>query len=161
MNQTPEHKTLLNIEVETTTHRDGCIFSLTRMNGEVLSRQVADIRDAQVRAALNGMGWIEPGGQSARPAADGVSDAEIDRIVWEYTRLNPNQAADSGLMLCIRNAVRAILALRPAQQAVPMTEEQIVAIAATDCAIPGSYVYSLVRAVEAHHGITAQAKGGQ
>lgn len=56
----------------------------------------------------------------AQPAA-AVSDEEINRIVWEHTRLNPNQAADSGLMLCIRNAVRAILALRP--QEVPMTDE--------------------------------------
>lgn len=56
----------------------------------------------------------------AQPAA--VSDATINRVVYEHTKLNPNQADDLDLLLGIRKAVRAILALRP--QAVPMTEEQ-------------------------------------
>ena len=56
---------------------------------------------------------------SAQPAE--VSDEEINRIVYEHTKLNPNQADDVELLTYIRNAVRAILALRP--QAVPMTEQ--------------------------------------
>lgn len=39
--------------------------------------------------------------------------AEIDRIVYEHTKLNPNQADDQTLLAGIRSAVSAILALRP------------------------------------------------
>lgn len=39
--------------------------------------------------------------------------AEIERIVYEHTKLNPNQADDVELLTYIRKAVRAILALRP------------------------------------------------
>lgn len=35
----------------------------------------------------------------------------------------------------------------------PLTDEQITEIAATPAAIPGSYVHSFARAIEAAHGI--------
>ena len=41
----------------------------------------------------------------------------------------------------------------PPAQRKPLTDEQITEIAATPAAIPGSYVHSFARAIEAAHGI--------
>lgn len=35
----------------------------------------------------------------------------------------------------------------------PMADDQIVEIAQTPAAVPGSYIHAVIRAVEAHHGI--------
>lgn len=51
----------------------------------------------------------------AQPAA-AVSDATINRVVYEHTKLNPNQADDRDLLLGFRKAVRALLTQRPAAQ---------------------------------------------
>ena len=85
-----------------------------------------------------------------------LSDEQID-IVFEkmigYVLL-PKDA---------RKAARAILALRP--QAVPMTPDHIWAndgIMSANGIIGFKFdaVIRIVRAVEAHHGITAKAEGG-
>lgn len=39
------------------------------------------------------------------------------------------------------------------QQRKPLTDEQIAEIAATPCAVAGSYVHTFARAIEAAHGI--------
>lgn len=88
-----------------------------------------------------------------------LRSAEIDRIVYERTKLNPNQADDVELLTYIRKAVRAILALRP--QAVPMTDEQRQRVFAaaehrTLAFDNVSWRDAIVDEVEAHHRITAQ-----
>ena len=96
----------------------------------------------------------------AQPAE--VSDATINRLVYEHTKLNPNQADDLDLLLGFRKAVRAILALRP--QAVPMTREQRKAVVEAaevlmkaDINLP--WRDAIITATEAHHRINAPAGG--
>ena len=94
----------------------------------------------------------------AQPAE--VSDATINRLVYEHTKLNPNQAADLDLLLGFRKAVRAILALRP--RAVPMTDERLAEVLTTAYGSPEWTMDDVraARAVEAAAlGITAPAGG--
>ena len=46
---------------------------------------------------------------------------------------------------------------REREQRKPLTDEEITQIAATPAAIPGSYVFSFARAIEAAHGIKGDA----
>ena len=108
--------------------------------------------------------------QSAQPAA-AASDEEIRRLgrhgAWRY-KYSSDPAHSSTYKFndaCLLQFARAILALRPqsAQQAVPMTEEQIVAaLKACDREDPSKEGWiwrtriKWARAIEAHHGITAQ-----
>lgn len=96
-----------------------------------------------------------PGGdfaalQSAQPAAV-VSDAEIDRICYLATEIRFAKTDDAAQ--AVIDKIRAILAQRP--QAVPLTDEQVDRIWN---ALPmgNGFWLSFARAVEAHHGITAQ-----
>lgn len=80
----------LNIDVTTTITRDGRIGMVTSLGGEVLSRQVADTQDAQVRMSLKKLGWIEPG-RSVTPTIDaarlmgakGGPTIEEERLAFE------------------------------------------------------------------------------
>lgn len=87
--------------------------------------------------------------------------AEIDRIVYEHTKLNPNQADDQTLLAGIRSAVSAILALRP--QAVPMNQDEVIAAIKSANISSSTTFWSIfeagIRAAEAHQGITAPAGG--
>lgn len=97
-----------------------------------------------------------------------VSDAEIDVHLDAILRASGSALRHYTMAKTkddMRAALRsAILALRP--QAVPMTDEQISAmgrscIAAWVSIAPGSDLHRIVRAVEAHHGITQRADGGE
>lgn len=59
--------------------------------------------------------------QAATPAPApapevGLTDSSIDRIVYEHTKLNPNQGADRALLTGIRHAVRDIIAALRAKE---------------------------------------------
>ena len=90
--------------------------------------------------------------QSAQPAA-AVSDETI-YAVWTQHCQTPGTTTRQ--LVCA--FARAILALRP--QAVPMTDEQVDRIWN---ALPmgNGFWLSFARAVEAHHGITQRADGGE
>lgn len=98
-----------------------------------------------------------PSPQPAAPQAGEVTDEQIDaatRHIYHNGRPTTKEYRVG--------IVRAILALRP--QAVPMTDEQMLACLAVathevPARIPPGWK-KVMRAVEAHHGITAKAGGG-
>lgn len=120
--------------------------------------------------AMSGQDWIdcEPFFdaivEAAQPAAAEVSDGQIDRICYLATEIRFAKTDDAAQ--AVIDQIRAILALRP--QAVPMTDEQIVAaLKACDREDPSKEGWiwrtriKWARAVEAHHGITAHGAQGE
>jgi hypothetical protein len=73
---------------------------------------------------------------------------------WTYSDKQPNRefAGDAWE----RWQTQPLYTSPPQRQ--PLTDEQIAEIAATPAAIPGSYVHSFARAIEAAHGITGEKK---
>ena len=88
-----------------------------------------------------------------------VTDAMIDAIAAQHTR---SVDYPTRYVTDTRAVVRAILALRPVQ--VPMTREQVFAsdeLMSINGSLLGMSMCDLmqmIRIIEAHHGITAQAK---
>ena len=103
--------------------------------------------------------------QPAQPAE--VSDAELRKAIDALRNPGTVSTFYNGFYTLTPDELRrAILALRP--QAVPMTEEQIVAaLKACDREDPSKEGWiwrtriKWARAVEAHHGITAQGAQGE
>ena len=92
------------------------------------------------------------------------ADVPDDQILTEAARHLGEMHVENCGLSDIKDFARAILALRPVQ--VPMTEKQI-GECIDEVMLTSSYgthhfgwAIELARAIEAHHGITAQAKKG-
>lgn len=88
--------------------------------------------------------------QPAQATQAEVTDAEIDAVTRQQW------GEQLGVMFQAHRAyARAILALRPVQ--VPMTDEEIESLL-VNWPKDGIAFFEFARAIEAHHGITAQAE---
>ena len=92
----------------------------------------------------------------AQPAAPVVSDEQIRKTVESIQDPDTVPAFSNGCYTLTPDELRrAILALRPVQ--VPMTDEEIESLL-VNWPKDGIAFFEFARAIEAHHGITAQAE---
>ena len=125
---------------------------------EAAQQALEALEEPQDPVAYNG--WVlrevlfdngEPVGHREPPKAEQPAEQEP----FGYFRAEPFGWTD-----CApddEGAIALYEAPQPAKR-VPLTDGQIAEIAATPCAVVGSYVHTFARAIEAAHGITGETK---